>query len=206
MSRLAASLFLAWLVLSSGTSAKAAGTDESKLSFDTLDGWHIRPYPAVQLARLGVTRASAAPGQHLDFTLDVLQGIGLGVSFSPPKRPFRSYVYDAQGNIRQEQWLGFSIISILKGGSVSTGQNLLSGAEIGFGGSIDVLQVLSLGGGVDLYRGISVGGQLFHTGLLPAAYGAGHFTREDIFVSLSLNLSTTLFGGSSGGGSGGGSQ
>jgi hypothetical protein len=189
-----------------GTSARAAGGDEGKQSFNTLDGWQIRPFPAVQLARIGVTRQTASLTGHQDFTVDVLQGIGLGVSFNPPWKHFRSRVYNTEGQLAQKQWLGFSLFSILKGGSMSNGRTLLEGTEIGFGASLDFLELLSLGAGVDLYRGVSADGHLFHTGILPALYGAGHFTREDVFVSLSINIGTTLFGGSSGNGSGGGAK
>lgn len=181
--------------------ARAAGGDDARTSFDTQDGWRIRPFPSVQVLRMGVKRRTASMIENPDFTWDLLQGIGLGISFNPPWRRFRSHVYDSQGRIIDRQWLGFSLVSILRGGSASTDRSMLEGAEVGFGASLDFLEILSLGVGVDLYRGIAVDDRLFHTGLLPRAFGAGHFTGEDVFVSLSINIRTTLFDGSAKAGS-----
>ncbi len=180
-----------------GTALAAGGADD-KSSFDTLNGWHIRPFPAVQMLRMGVTRRTGSMADNPDFTWDVLQSVGFGVSFNPPWRHLRSHVYDSQGRETQRQWLGFSILSILKGGTESKEKRMLENAEIGFGASLDFLELISLGVGIDLYRGVSVGDTLYHTGLLPRLFGAGHLTAEDIYVSLSLNLRTTLFGGTSG--------
>jgi hypothetical protein len=162
-------------------------------SFDSLSGWHVSVEPLVELLRLGAERKSSMVGpEHSQVRLDLLNlGVGLAVAFKPPWRYWRANVRTSNGTPGEKQYLGFSLFTVLRLGSVSgaTHGSILDNAAIGLGLTLDLLEAVSFGIGVDLYQGIKPdSGRRFDTGILPALFGTGQMTREDVFFTISFNF------------------